>query len=313
MVDKAVCHFEICAELLDDNTLAFLKTVLPGKFQFEIGVQSLNPETLKSIGRRADTPLLIEKIRSLLAIKTVHIHADLIWGLPLETHSSIVEGFNTLYELGLDELQLGFLKFLRGAPLDKHKHIFGYAVEPSPPYEALSHNHLSGEELLALREVEYVFNRFHNSKRFSRTLPYLLRSEKLTPFALFEKIANHFSENNLFLPALTTEKQCEILKNIFFNNPLIADHMRLDYTCSQKVFTLPKTLSVPGEKLPPAQQKRDSHTIHIALEHAFDTKTFQFQENPKRGVYKITHHSSVGYYTDVTIEEVCGAKEGLVP
>jgi radical SAM superfamily enzyme YgiQ (UPF0313 family) len=308
-VDKAVCHFEICAELLDDDTLAFLGSLPPGKFQFEIGVQSLNPQTLKSIGRRTDTHLLMEKLRALLSLKTVHVHADLIWGLPHDTLPTIVEAFNTLYSLGLDELQLGFLKFLRGAPLNKHRNTYGYTVEPSPPYEALSHKDLSGEEFLQLRRVEYVFNRFHNSKRFPRTLPYLLKSENLTPYALFEKIANTFSEKNLFIPALTTEKQCEILHSIFKENPLLLDHMRLDYTCSQKVFTLPKILSTPGIKIPPAQQKRDTHTLHIALEHQLETQTQEIQNIQKTAIYKITHHHSVGYYNNVTIEEMSNISE----
>ncbi len=310
-VDKAVCHFEICAELLDNDTLDFLATVPPGKFQFEIGIQSLNIETLKAIGRRTDTHLLLEKLRRLVDLKTVHVHADLIWGLPQDTQKTIVNTFNTLHDFGFDELQLGFLKFLRGTTLANEKEKYGYTMEPDPPYEALSHKNLSSREFLDLHKVEYVFNRFHNSKRFPRTIRYLMRSENFTPFAFFEKIAQEFAAQNWFLPALTIEKQCEILHTIFGENKLLLDYLRLDYTCSQKVFTLPKLLTFPHTKTsqtkaPPVKLERGEHCIFVVFEHTLDLEKMEFLQERNPAVHKITHRAKSGYFSDICVEKTIG-------
>lgn len=303
-VENAVCHFEICAELLNDETLNYLSSVPAGKFQFEIGVQSLHESTLQAIGRRTDTPLLLEKLRALATIKTVHVHADLIWGLPFDTFDSIVQGFNILYSLNLDELQLGFLKFLRGAPLESQTEQHKYRFDSNAPYEVLSHKNLSGNEILELKKVEFVFNRFHNSKRFPRTISYLMLSRKLSPFEFFSRIAAAFSERNLFLPALTIEKQCEVLLNIFHDDNLLKDYLRLDYTLSQKVFTLPRTLMLPNAKPPTAKQERGEHSICVVFEHDFNIENLYFSGELKTAVYKVTHRMSSGYFADVSIEPV---------
>jgi radical SAM superfamily enzyme YgiQ (UPF0313 family) len=309
-VENAVCHFEICAELLDEETMRFLSTIPPGKFQFEVGIQSLNAPTLKAIGRRADTALLLEKLRALLQLKTVHVHADLIWGLPLESMATLKDSFNTLHNFGFDELQLGFLKFLRGAPISQDKQKYGYKVEPTSPYEALAHELLSGAEFMKLKAIEYVFNRFHNTKRFQYTIPYLLKSESLTPFQFYEKLAETFSEKQIFIPALTVEKQCEILLSIFSKNELLLDHLRLDYTVSQKVFTLPRILAIPNAKAPIARQTKEKHIMCVVFEHAFDPQKMAFSQERKTTAYQVTHAEKSGYYSRVAVEKISSSGEG---
>ncbi len=300
-IEGIMCHFEMCAELLDTNTINFLASAPKGKFQFEIGIQSLCSNTLRAIGRRTDTPLLIEKLKDLLALGTVHIHADLIWGLPEENIESCIEGFNTLYEMNFDELQLGFLKLLKGAPLSENHERWNYAFDVEAPYEVICHKHLSALHLLQLKKIEYVFNRFHNSKRFTHTIRHLRQSESLSPFRFFSIVADYFAANNLFLPALTIEKQCETLMAIFPNNELLTDYLRLDYTTSQRVFTLPRSLSLPHHKSISVKGAKNEHALEVPFEHELNCENLLFSDKYDPKVYRVSRFENTGYFTSVSV------------
>lgn len=300
-IDGIMCHFEICAEILDTDTINFLASAAKGRFQFEIGIQSLCQNTLRAIGRRSDTPLLLEKLRTLLSLGTVHIHADLIWGLPEENLASCIRGFNTLYEFNFDELQLGFLKLLKGSPISEYPEHWNYTFDTNPPYEVICHRDLSALEVLQLKKVEYVFNRFHNSKRFTRTIRHLLQSECLSPFQFFSIIAEYFADNNLFLPALTIERQCEALLAIFPNNALLTDYLRLDYTTSQRVFTLPRSLALPFHKSIAIKGEKHEHVLEVPFEHELNCHDLTFSAETKPKVYRVSRLENSGYFTHVAI------------
>ncbi len=211
-IPKGVCfHFEIAGDLLDGETLVLLQSAPPGLIQFEIGLQSFNAETLTAINRKTDVDRLKANIARLMSSGTIHIHVDLIAGLPLEDLTRFAESFNTAYALGPHTLQLGFLKLLHGSDMRAHPEAFPCAYEAQPPYSVTSTTWLTAEELRGLHDTEAVLDKLYNSGRFRRTLGYVLRQTNKTPFELFwdagralaEKLRDRPSLDDLTAMALT--------------------------------------------------------------------------------------------------------------
>ena len=167
-------HFEINPSLIDDNILEFLGDVPSDIFRFEIGVQSTNKKTLESINRNYNFEYEKEIINKLNKIGSIHVHTDLIIGLPHENVETFKKTFNDLYNLNSNELQLGFLKFLKGTDIYKQQEEFDYKYSEYPPYEVLSNSFLSYEEISYLKKFEKVFNYIFNSKMFIQSIKYLI-------------------------------------------------------------------------------------------------------------------------------------------
>ena len=184
----ATFHFEIKADLLTENVLNFLKTVPKGRFQFEIGVQTTNAATLKAINRRDNCEKLTANVKRLLSYGNIHLHLDLIAGLPYEGMAEFEKSFNDVYVLQPDMLQLGFLKVLPGTVMEKQRleHELRYMDEP--PYEILSTKYMPYCGLRFLKVLEDVFEHTYNSGRFIYTLKYLTEAEG-NAFAFYKKFA----------------------------------------------------------------------------------------------------------------------------
>ncbi|MEG2348534.1 MAG: DUF4080 domain-containing protein [Clostridia bacterium] len=207
-------HFEICVNLINEETLKFLETVPKDIFQFEIGVQSTNKETLDSINRGykwIEEKKLIKKIKSFNNIK---IHADLIIGLPFENIDIFKNSFNDLYDASPDELQIGFLKLLKGTDLYEKKDEYDYKFNNYPPYEVLENKFMSYEVIRYLKKFEEVFELYHNSLYFKNTIK-ILDSIFTNPFEIYKKIVDYFSINDLFSRKISTDECFLILINIF--------------------------------------------------------------------------------------------------
>ena len=187
-------HFEVCASLLDQESLALLSRFEKGKIQLEIGVQTTNPQVLAAINRRDDTQDVLNKLETLLSFGNMHIHADLIAGLPTEDYASFANSFNDLYGK-CDMLQLGFLKLLHGTPMMAQKDHYGYIYHAEAPYEVLANNTLSFEEINRLHHIEAVLERFSNSQRFSHAMTVLTKDRK--PFSVFESLADYLPNPKL--------------------------------------------------------------------------------------------------------------------
>jgi hypothetical protein len=293
-------HFEVEAALLDEASLAFLATVPVGRFQFEIGVQSTHPETLRSIGRRHDVQPVLERIATLSWAGRVHLHADLIWGLPGDGMTTIAEGFNRLFATGVHELQLGFLKLLPGAPLQTVVRGTAYRFDPRPPYDVLVSDALTSAEIRSLRCLEHVFNLYSNSKRFRRSLRYLLETEGCAPFVLFSRIADHFRSRGYWVVSLGVEQQIEILLELFPDLPLLRDYLLLDYVCSQNVFTVPKSLknSVEISRELKAQFKATARLQLVCFTHLLDCESRRFSTVVEPGVYLVERRGDEAYALD---------------
>ncbi len=177
-------HFEMAADLLDDEMLELLAKAPEGLFQFEIGVQSTNPESLTAIDRQMDFLQVSERVRQLNRLGTIHLHLDLIAGLPGEDWASFGRSFDDVYRLQPDKLQLGFLKLLKGSGLRLRAQEYGLRFDPHPPYQVIASHEMSYDDLIRLQVLEELLERYGNSHRFTYSLAYLI-SAIGSPFAFF--------------------------------------------------------------------------------------------------------------------------------
>jgi len=207
-------HFEICASLLDEESFKILQRFPKGKLQLEIGVQSTDPTVLEKIDRPNDTEAVLNALERLYRFDNMHIHADLIAGLPGDSYRSIRKSFDALYGK-CHMLQLGFLKLLKGSPLYKRREAYGYCFHSEPPYEVLSSDTLSFDEIMRLKRIEAVLERYVNSGRFRRSM--LVLTDERSPFCLLEALAD-------FLPDVTTLSQRDAyVKLLEFDESLDGD------------------------------------------------------------------------------------------
>ena len=165
-------HFEVSAALLDEESFELLARVPKGKFRLEIGVQSTNPETVRAVSRALDTGKTLRALERLHEKGNLHIHADLIAGLPYEGYASFGRSFDDVYGKG-NVLQLGILKLLRGSRMRAEAEKYGIVYSPQVPYRVLKTDALSFSELMRLERIDGLNDRFSNSGKFGYTFPYL--------------------------------------------------------------------------------------------------------------------------------------------
>ena len=189
-------HFEIGADLLDSECIEILKEAPKGKIQFEIGVQSTNKETIREISRKMDFNLLSKNVAELRKNTNVMLHLDLIAGLPFEGYDSFKKSFNDVYALSPNVLQLGFLKMLKGSPLRYNAEKYGVIHNAFAPYEVFSTNWLTYDEIIVLKGIEDVLERYFNSGRFYDTLNEALKFFE-SPFEFYYRLSKFWNEKGL--------------------------------------------------------------------------------------------------------------------
>lgn len=195
--DTDTCfHFEIGADLLTDSHLDLLKSAKPGQLQFEIGVQTTNPKTIAAVSRTMDIEKLSENVKKLRKETNISLHLDLIAGLPFEDYNSFKKSFNDVYAMSPHVLQLGFLKLLKGSALREAAEGFGIRCCDFAPYEVFSTAHMSYDEIIRLKAVEDVLERYYNSGRFYDTLAVTLGFFK-SPFDFYEELSEYWTSKNL--------------------------------------------------------------------------------------------------------------------
>ena len=191
VIPSGVCfHFEVAADLFDAQTLRLLATAPPGLIQLEAGIQTFNPRALAAVIRKTNISKLEENLQKILSTGNIHVHADLIAGLPYEDLPSFSRSFDRAYKLRPHMLQLGFLKLLHGSNLRAAAQKLALRFKHHPPYEVKSTPWLSKQDLLTLSEAEYALDKFYNSGRFSLTLTYLLDVSGIQPFDFFKSSGN---------------------------------------------------------------------------------------------------------------------------
>jgi len=203
-------HFEVAAELLTREQIEVLNSLRPGLVQLEIGVQSTNKETLVKINRKTKLTVLKKNVADVRKKNNVHIHLDLIAGLPMEDLESFKNSFNEVYGMNPHQLQLGFLKVLSGAPMEGMAAENDIIYQSSPPYEVLSTKWLSYDDIILLKKVEELVEVYTNSGQFVYSMMHLQHFAE-TPFALFEQLAEFYEENSYAGVKLSRKKRYEIL------------------------------------------------------------------------------------------------------
>lgn len=189
-------HFEIGADLLDDRAIDVLKKAPKGKIQFEIGVQSTNPKTISEISRTMNFSALSQNVKALRKETNVSLHLDLIAGLPYEDYKSFESSFNDVYNLLPDVLQLGFLKLLKGSSLRRSADKYGIVFNAYAPYDVFYTNWISYEEVIKLKAVEDVLERYFNSGRFDKTLKAAVVFFN-NPFEFYFKLSEFWNKKGL--------------------------------------------------------------------------------------------------------------------
>ena len=229
---KTKFHFELAGSLIDDKAIEILKNAPEGILQFEIGVQSTNENTISAIGRSIEFEDVKENVKKILALGNIHIHLDLIAGLPYENYESFGKSFDDVVSIRPHVLQLGFLKLLKGSRIREQENIFGYRYKEKAPYEIMENNYISFDEIIRLKHIEEVFERYYNSGDFSRSMDYLFLHNE-SPFRVFEFIADYFAKNNLFEIPVSLEKHYELLEELFPERDF-ADYVRTDRLTNRK-------------------------------------------------------------------------------
>lgn len=266
----AVCyHMEVAADLFDDETLTLLSQAPAGLFQMEAGLQSFHPATLDACQRRTDMALLSDRIARILAPGNVHLHIDLIAGLPEEDFDTFGTSFDRAYRLGPHQLQLGFLKLIHGSRLRETD--WGQRYAPDPPYEVLSTPWITYEELQRLHDCADAVERLHNSGRFARTLALALTHTGERPFALFLRLGDAMGarQGRWSLDALT-RMVFGVLLEAGVPEDALRDAMVIDRLATDNTGYLPPFLQGGGEVLKTAvcrlkERKPDGRHPRCAL------------------------------------------------
>jgi radical SAM superfamily enzyme YgiQ (UPF0313 family) len=238
-------HLEINAELLSDEMLDYLASVPAGIFDFEIGIQSTYPPTLKAINRYNNWNHLRDRIQRLQEMGNIHLHVDLIAGLPYETYEQFQNSFNQVFNLQADVIQLGFLKMLKGSPLRSQAENYHYIYQQHAPYEVLGNHVLSFEELDRLHFIEDMLERYYNSHHFQRTIDYLTRRVyDGQAFKFFEELAWEWQHSQYHLRQHNRETEYVILLKF------IKKHWAGEYDLLQELLKLDYLSSFPTGHLP---------------------------------------------------------------
>lgn len=203
-------HFEISADLLREEEMELMSQMRPGLIQLEIGVQSTNPETIRAIHRHMDLKKLEHCVNRVHSFRNIHQHLDLIAGLPYEDYDTFHQSFNDVYQMKPDQLQLGFLKVLKGSLMQKEAEVYGIVYKEKEPYEVLSTNWLTYGEVLKLKMVESMVEVYYNSGQFWHTLEYLVPLEK-DAFTFYEKLGSFYEKKGYSEISHSRMRRYEIL------------------------------------------------------------------------------------------------------
>lgn len=233
---NATFHFEIKADMLSEQVMEFLATVPRGRFQLEIGIQSTHQPTLKAINRQDNWGKLAANVKRLLSFGNMHIHVDLIAGLPYENLPTFAKSFNDVYGLEAHMLQLGFLKVLPGTQMrsEAKKHDLRYMDEP--PYEILATKYMPYEDMQYLKHLDNILDQTANSGNFKYTLQALLRTSKIDAFGFYKQLTDWWVQSGHYPQTHNAKGVAAILKQFIEENyaqekQTLLEILRFDVFC----------------------------------------------------------------------------------
>lgn len=238
-------HFEAAADLFDEEMICILSKAPVGLIQFEVGIQTTNNKTLLAVNRKTRLNEVFYNVQKLNSLKNIHLHLDLIVGLPYEDYESFRQSFNDVYGLAPQQLQMGFLKLLKGSRIRNDSDKYGYKFRNYPPYEVLSNDYLNYGEISKLKNIEDMVERFYNSGRFMKTIDYLIKSFFSSPFDFYEKFSEYFKKCGYFKRSLSSRDLYTIVLNFVGESELgidlkiINELLKFDFLLSNNTNNLP--------------------------------------------------------------------------
>ncbi len=286
-------HFEISADLLNEEELELMSKMRPGLIQLEIGVQSTNPDTIAEIHRTMKIDQVGKNVAIINHYQNIHQHLDLIAGLPYENYDSFAKSFDDVYQMEPEQLQLGFLKVLKGSYMEAHKNEYDLVYKSQPPYEVLSTKWLPYEDVLRLKGVEEMVEVYYNSRQFCYTLPALSENFQ-SPFQMFEALSRFYEKEGLFMLNQSRTSRYEILlKFAGLIDPMHYEMYRqllvLDYYIRENAKTRP---SFAGEE---TCEKEFARAFYEKEEEEKRYLKQGYEDCDKRKLRKMTHIEVFSY------------------
>ena len=278
-------HFEIAADILEDEDIRIMNSLRPGLIQLEIGVQSTNQDTIKAIHRVMNLDKLRKNVEAIRKFRNIHMHIDLIAGLPYEDLKSFRKSFNDIYDMKPDNLQLGFLKLLHGSLMREEKDKHGIVARDIPPYEVLYTKYLSYDNILKLKQVEKVLDMYYNSNMFVLSVRYL--SDNFDDsFAMYELLSEYFERRYSDGSLPSRNGKFELLYDFAgdylneYDMTIFGEMLRFDMYLRDNVKSLPECFSFNKDEALRAKKYSGEHKLtkaeHIEI---FKINPVEYRDN----------------------------------
>lgn len=306
---KTQFHFEISADILKKSELELLRKAPKDRFQFEVGVQTTNDDVLNRINRFVNFSDIKEKVEELIQIRNIKQHLDLIAGLPGEDYNSFKNSFNDVYSISPEEIQLGFLKLLRGSSMREEAEEYGMKYSPYPPYEILKTKDISYDELIKLKKVEEMVDKYYNSQKFDNIIKYLVNKFD-TPFDFYYTLGTYFDSKGYFDRNIGNSEyyrvfldfNMEILKG---DNSILKEILKFDYLRFNKKRGMPEFIQRnldKDEELKIKDQFKGIYSFKDYHLEIFDINISKFIKNStvvkEKDYYLFGHGGDIVHITD---------------
>ena len=270
-------HFEVAADLLNEEELKILEGMRPGLVQLEIGVQSTNPDTIRAIRRTMDFDKVSEVVARIQKKGNIHQHLDLIAGLPYEDIQSFAHSFDDVYALKPEQLQLGFLKVLKGSYMEEQQKAYGLEHKSRPPYEVLYTKWLSYEDVIRLKGIEEMVEVYYNSRQFTHTIE-ALEQEYTSSFEMYDRLREYYEEKGYGSVQHKRSARYDILLSyILYHHPKKVQYYRelliYDYYLRENAKTRPEfagEYKVSKEELRTFYENEEEKRKYLVNYQAYD-------------------------------------------
>lgn len=276
-------HFEIAGDILNDDIIRLLQKAPIGAIQLEIGVQSTNLDTLTEINRKSDINKIKTNVKKLLRNNNIHIHLDLIAGLPYEDLDSFILSFNEVYKMNPHMLQLGFLKLLKGSQLVDIKEKHGYIFNQYPPFEVFSNKYITYDSIIYLKQIAILIEKYYNTGGFFNTISYIIDTYYIEPFDFYNDFHKYWDSNSLFHQSHSKKRLYHVLFEFLstYNDDIITELLKLDYLMQNK-WPVPDFLAPKGlPKEAVFQLLKNSELVNFALP--------QYEQLSPKEIFKRIH------------------------
>lgn len=287
-------HFEITADLLDEEILDFLSSVREGLFQFEVGVQTTYDMTMEAIDRKVDFGKLSQTVKIIAGYKNIHLHLDLIAGLPYETFQRFRLSFDEVYHLKPEKLQLGFLKLLKGSGIRQDEQLHEYIYREEPPYEVLGNRYITYEEMLHIKMMEEMVEHYYNTHGFDHGIEFILNRFYDSPASFYLDLGQFWEAGGYHHTAHGRNALYEILLNFYAEKKWD----ELDYFCELlKLDYLKQGKSTVPHFFHPIDEEGFRNKIHQFLQSQDNVIKYlpQYEGLSAKQIIKKVHFESFQY------------------